>query len=114
MAKIIHDGNGNIIAIRRNDAEEAKFGLPAGTIIEFDEEANAAVLAAIDTDWNSHAIQAGKLRRNGVDVTIAANSANTTKRKQIRQLLTALDAGTASSANQQKAIAFLIRQFIKD
>lgn len=115
MAKVVYDANGKITGVRITADEEKQYPIPVGaSVIEFDTGSNMDVLLAIRDDYNNHQVVGGALRRSGQLVTIAADSTATVKRKQIKQLLNALDAGTASSANQQKALAFLIREHFQE
>lgn len=127
MATIWSDATGKILAIVRNYGELATLfptTPPTGTIttLDFDETANASLLADVLANQNSYALLAGPtLQKNGTTVAVISAGSSTQFQAALTQLhsitppqiqgaVTALLAGTATSAQQQKAIAFLILQ----
>src|SRR4051794_14886698 len=104
MARIWYAAGGPILRLAKTDAEEDRYGAPAGAAgsLAFDETTNAAALSALDTDWNAHTCPGGVLKRNGVNVALAADAADTADRKAVRAnlpaLFAALRAGTATGA----------------
>ena len=68
---------------------------------------NAATLGARPTDADLAA--AGAAHKATVD---AAKADDESKRTQIRNVLAALDAGTATQAQVQKVLAFLVRRML--
>lgn len=120
MATIHHAADGSLLRLLQTEREEADYPTPppgtAGTVT-FDESSNAGVVAALNADWNSHRVAGGKLQRSGADVTIAADSperaARRTAKNQAATLLTALRGGSASNAQIQRALAYLLAQELK-
>lgn len=119
MARLWYDAAGAILRVCRDDAEEARYGAPPGAAgsVAFDESANAAAIAGLAADWQAHTCSAGTLRRNGSPVALAADDPATTARRQAKTqgaaLLAALRAGTATGAQVQRALAYLLAQELK-
>jgi hypothetical protein len=121
MARVYADANGKICGRARSDDEDA-LRFPNGAAgatsnVQFDEITNQALVDDIATNWDAYSIVGGVLKKNGVPVNIAADNSATTDRKAIKSnltsLFTALRAGTATSAQQQRVLAFLLRQFLQ-
>lgn len=72
MAKIYSGTDRKIIRFLQTTEDEVRFGAPAdfSELIEFDPDTNNEVIIALNTDWNSHSVESGKLIRNGVEVAI--------------------------------------------
>ena len=124
MAKLYYDPAGNLIALAHNDDEESRYfatplpGQHASSPLVFDETTNQAIIDSLDGRvqgfvWQDHAVIAGALQRKSVPQSIAVDSADTARRKQAKALISALDAGTATAAQTQKAVAFLLKQTFK-
>lgn len=119
MAKAWYDNSGNILAVVNSDA--SPYGPPqtfAG-VLSFDETvpANAAVLADFHVNNNLYTCPAGVLKKSGNVVALAADSTAVADAKAVKAnlapLFAALRAGTATSAQQQRVLAFLLRQFLQ-
>lgn len=90
MATIYGDAKGVLLRFLRNEDEEERFPeAPAGTAytVRFDELTNPAVVDALNTDWNSHDLVGGVLRRNGQAVSLAADSQEMSDRKALGAVL---------------------------
>jgi hypothetical protein len=120
MATIYADADGLLIRFLQHPDEEARYpDSPSGSTqtLTFDETTNGSVVAAINSDWDSHRLVSGALQRIGVAVTINADAAATTVRKAVSnqgaEILAALQAGTATDAQIQRALAFLLARAIQ-
>lgn len=71
MAVVFIHPNGNV-HYRHHAEEEKQHPVPTGAIniIRFDEATNPVAVRALNTDYNSHSLAGGMLRRNGVPVGI--------------------------------------------
>lgn len=77
MARLYANTNGVLLRLLQTDAELARYpDAPGGTAftLDFDPVANASVLTALNTDWNSHTCPAGTLKRNGVAVVFSGGT----------------------------------------
>lgn len=81
MAKVFVNGAGVAIAFRRDAAEETKDGAPSATFYEFDEDTNVALVNEIARDLTPFTVVAGVLRRNGSNVSPAADGDRTGLRR---------------------------------
>lgn len=128
MAKVYYNAAGAILGYSHTDAEDAiafpspPAGQAPGSPLAFDETTNAAALQSLDGQvtgfrFSDHTCPGGVLTRKGAAMTIAAPSAAFSDRQAVRAnlaaLFTALRAGTATAAQQQRVLAFLLRQFLQ-
>lgn len=76
MARVWYDALGVILRFAQNDAEELKFGAPAGATgsIAFSEIDNPSVVSGLNTAWGEYDAVGGILRRNGLPVTLVPES----------------------------------------
>lgn len=113
MATLYSDAQGALLRFVRSDAEAQLLGpAPAGTTqtVTFDEETNAAVIAGLHTDWNSHRVVANTLQRNGVAVRLEPNGTAATERIDLDSLLLKLQAGTSlTTAETRRALLYALR-----
>lgn len=95
--KIFYDpATGQLRGYRKTEAEEVQFPAPAGvSTLEIDETVNAAVVAGLDSNYQSHDVAAGVLRRNAVAVTVQPQSTDWTSLTGFRA-----EATTAIADNQ--------------
>lgn len=104
----------NRVGLALNDEQETLIPASGVTnIIEFDEESNPNTIVQFNTDYNSFSFVSGQLVRNEQIISFTSNSSNTTRRKQAKGIIDALENGTATSNQVQKALGFLLRQYFK-
>lgn len=128
MATIYSDVNGKILSVMDNYAQLTSFyplTPPAGTttILDFDEVANATLLKDIHDNISLYTLTGGAtpvLKKNGVTQVVtnligastawqsALSTLNNISTDQIRQILTLLNSGTATLAQTEKAVYFII------
>jgi hypothetical protein len=120
MATIYANAAGTILGLDRDDAEAALRGGPrpgATQSVTFDEATNAATLTDCLANPDAYRVVGGVLQKNGVAVTPAADAPATADRRAVKNnlapIFAALRAGTATPAQQQRVLAFLLRQFLQ-
>jgi hypothetical protein len=116
MAKVFANAGGTILRFLRNADEERRFPAPppgTTTTLTFDEEVNAAVVAALDADWNAHQVVGGQLRRNGVPVPLAADGPAALDRTALPALLPKLSDASVLTATELKTLLRLILRLLK-
>lgn len=101
MAKLYYAADGTIVRLLKSDTDERMFpdAPPNTTVLEFDTDTNAPVIAGLDTDWNSHRVVNGALQRNGQAVTIAAPGPAAAERVDLQRILDKINAGTSLTAD---------------
>jgi hypothetical protein len=86
-------------------------------VVDFDEQTNAALVTDILANFALYSAPNGTLQKNGNAVTIAASSAIYSARSALvtavpsatlQTIFTALNAGTATTAQMQQALAYLM------
>lgn len=91
--------------------------IPAPIVIEFDESTNAALIADIVANFALYSAPNGTLEKSGKAVTIAASSAIYAARAalvkavpsaSLQTIFAALNAGTATNAQIQQALAYIM------
>lgn len=121
MAILYADANGNLLGYARDVFENAILfpSPPAGTTftITFDETTNSSLVADIPINRNLYTAPAGTLTKQGVGaVVISAPSADFLiesailtgfSDSQIRSAINLLWNGTATTLQEQKAIAYI-------
>jgi hypothetical protein len=114
MATLYANASGHIIRFLQSEPEEARFpNAPSGTAVTltFDPVVNAAVLEALNTDWNSHAVSGGVLVRNGVPVVISSAGLAFQDRQALAALREKLDADQSlSAAELRRVLRWIIRR----
>lgn len=133
MATVWGDVNGKVIAVVQNFSYLQQFypsGPPAGTVttLDFDETANAALLADLLNNLPIYSLTGGAtpvLAKSGVTQvvtnipgsstawTTAIGALPTITPDQIRQAVTLLLAGTATEPQVQKALAYVILKLVQ-
>ncbi len=118
MAKFYKDLTGEH-GLRLDDDDERNNPIPAGSdVVEFDAETNQPLMDSLSGrssyQWQDHEVVSGEIHRDGTAVTVVADLPHAGKRKQARQLIGALESGTANNRQAQRAIAFLLREYFKD
>lgn len=128
MATVWGDTNGKIIAAVQNLSYLQIYypsGPPAGTVttLDFDETANPALIADIINNPIPYSLTGGTtpvLTKSGVTQVVtnipgastawtsAIAQLNSITPDQVRQIVTLLLAGTATTAQAQKALGFVI------
>lgn len=113
MAKIFAGAGGAILRFLRNADEERRFPAPppgTATTLAFDEEANAAAVAALDADWNAHQVVGGQLRRTGAVVALAPDGPAAQDRAALPALLPKLaDASVLTPAELKTLLRVILR-----
>lgn len=92
MAKVFYNGGGAVVAFARDSREEATAfpsGVPGASAFEFDEDTNANLVDEIARDLTPFTVVAGVLRRNGSNVSPAADGDRTGLRKAVAAALQA-------------------------
>lgn len=117
MARVDADSQGRVVRFVTG-ADEAMAAHPqAAASLSFDEASNAALAADLRRSTDLYTLTGGVLKKAGVTQTVAADSAGAADRKAIQAnapaLFAALRAGTATSAQVQRVLAFLLRQFLQ-
>lgn len=133
MATVYADINGDIISVLANYQElvlHYPVSSPPGTTttLDFDETINAALLLDLLNNTKLYSLTGGGtplLQKSGVTQTVTNITGASTAFQtalgqlslitpdQIRQAVTVLLAGTATTAQAQKAIAFIILKLIQ-
>jgi hypothetical protein len=125
MASLYSSGSGSLIAFSATLQDQGQF-LPvapegAAATLSFDESTNAALVVDIQANWDSYALipvnGLPQLQKNGSAVTIAAPSAlyslqstilNGVPDAALKAAIVALWNGNATTAQQQKALAYCL------
>lgn len=116
MAKIYANAAGALLRLLATEEEERQFPDPppdTASVLDFDEDTNAGVIAGVNAAWDAHTLLGGVLRLNGQEVTIAPPSAEYTDRQQLQTYWTNLAAYLAlnnpTNAQSVAAIKTIIR-----
>jgi hypothetical protein len=111
VAKLYANAAGEIVRFFRDEAEERRWPAVQGAAheVEFDEGANADVVAALNSDWNSFAMLGGVLTRKNeagvpVPVVLAAPTQRHDDRKGLPAILAKLEAGQNLSAPETRLV----------
>jgi len=116
MTNVCGDANGNITYIG-NPANPCTPPASPPASLTFDETTNAALLADLQANTGLYKIVAGALQKSGGPVAVSAAAAGTNDasfvQANLAAIYTALRAGTATAAQTQRVLAFLLYQFIK-
>ena len=113
MAKLYHH-DGKPQGLHRNESDETYYPIPDGfSVIEFDIETNAALMAALNTRWNDITISGGRVQLDGKEITVQPDSTTEAERKAIKQgaaLLAAyLDLANPTAAQNTAALRAVVR-----
>lgn len=121
MAAFYADANGALIAFAENffvsqGPEFAGAKAAAAFTVDFDESTNAALVVDIQANLKQYAAPSGVLKKSGATVSITAASAiyailgaviSGVPKSTLEAFIVALWNGTATTAQTQKAIAYL-------
>jgi len=119
MATIYSDASGAILRFSRNFLDLPNAAPPGTvTVLDFDESVNGATVTDIAANWAAYSLLtvsgSAQLQKNGAAVSVAAPSAlyslqsailNGIPDATLEAAIVALWSGTASAAQQQKALA---------
>lgn len=114
--KIYANANGNILRVLSNDAEERMFGPPDGyaDMVELDEDTNAAVVAELRPDPSRFTVANGKLKKNGQNVTLAAQGSRYADVRQTGALLAKLDNDQALTAGELRVLLRVMAKAMRE
>jgi hypothetical protein len=104
QATIYATATGALLRFLWSDEQHAEHpDPPPGTAqtVTFDTETNPAVVAGINTDWNSHRVVGGVLERNGQPVTLAPEGEATADAREMGLVIDAIRTYLAASGNQR-------------
>jgi hypothetical protein len=113
VAKFYADpATGEILGLALDAREERLHADKAGaSVLEFDADTNAQLLAAFRSDWSSFRVSGGTLLRNGSPYPVASDSQERTDWRRLPGLLTLLNAKASAldASDVDQLSAFLDR-----